>query len=128
MNNMKNKIDRIKTKIPIIIDDSKPFIELRKYYSASDICIFPKETSLSSIHAQICGCPVIMEDYKSNIERVINKNNLFHIDNINEAAEILKRIIENNEYKKADASKKLLEDREYKKQVEKFKKRIIYNN
>ena len=39
------KLLKLKEKIDITIDDTKPFTELRKYFSASDICIFPKETT-----------------------------------------------------------------------------------
>lgn len=109
----------MKNKMQILIDSSKPFVELRKYYSASDICIFPKETTLSSIHAQICGCPVIMENYKSNRERVINNNNLYPVDNLIKSLDVLKNIIEKSEYEKNRNLNNiyLLEDREYKKQI-----------
>lgn len=119
----KKKLD-LSYKYTIIVDDSKSYSDLRKYYSASDICIFPKETSLSSIHAQICGCPVIMEDHVSNIERVVKKDNLFEVNNLNQATDILMRIIERREYLKNNATSKLFNDREYKNQVEKLRKLI----
>ena len=118
------KLKQMEDKIKIIVDSSKPFNELRKYYSASDICIFPKETSLSSIHAQICGCPVIMENHVSNNERVVKKDNLFEVNNLNQATDILKRIIERKEYLKKDDTPNLFNDREYKNQVEKLRKLI----
>ncbi|MGP6140224.1 glycosyltransferase family 4 protein [Jeotgalibaca sp. A127] len=121
------KMDKIKSKINITIDSSKSFSELRMYYSASDICIFPKETSLSSIHAQVCGCPVIMEDHSSNRERVINNNNLFSLNNTASAAKILTRIIEESEYKKDNNFHiyESLSDREYKNQIAKL--RTLFN-
>ena len=117
------KLKTVQNKFNIVIDDSKPFRELRKYYSASDICIFPKQTTLSSIHAQICGCPVVMEKHKSNIERVIDTENLFEISNISEARKILERIINNNDYLKTENLRKikLLSNREYKNQIEKLR-------
>jgi glycosyltransferase involved in cell wall biosynthesis len=118
------KIDSVKDKIKIVIDGSKPFSELRKYYSASDICIFPKETTLSSIHAQVCGCPVIMENYKSNLERIVNNKNLYKVNDIHEAVNILKRIINNNEFKKERNDLKSLQTREYKNQIKKLKNRL----
>lgn len=124
MNDFYKKLEKIKNKIPIVIDDSKPFCELRKYYSASDIVIFPKETTLSSIHAQVCGCHVIMENYKSNVERVVNKNNLYQIDNIGEAYNILIRIIEDKKLNKKNNYECKLKNREYKNQIKKFKSRI----
>lgn len=104
--------------IPIIIDDSKEFKELRKYYSASDICVFPKQTSLSSIHAQVCLCPVLMENHTSNKERVINKNHLYSINDFSRAADILREIIDNKQYiKGVRLIENPIEKREYKNQV-----------
>lgn len=124
MKEFNNKIEGIKNKIEIVIDGPKNFSELRKYYSASDICIFPKETSLSSIHAQVCGCPVIMENHKSNDERVINSKNLYKIDDHTEATNILKRIVNNKEYTKMAVELKMLQNREYKNQIKMLKNRL----
>lgn len=120
MNSFNEKLKKISDYIEIVIDNSKPFSELRKYYSASDICIFPKETSLSSIHAQVCKCPVIMEKHISNIERVVNQKNLYEIGNINDATDILKRIIKCKEYKKDENKASILHDREYSNQIKKL--------
>ncbi|RHW32109.1 glycosyltransferase [Neobacillus notoginsengisoli] len=121
MKKFNKKVENLKGKIPLIIDEVKPFVELRKYYSASDICIFPKETTLSSIHAQVCGCPTIMEDHKSNIERVVKRKNLFRENNLVEAAQILKKIISEKEYLKENNIFIDLKEREYKKQMQKLK-------
>jgi len=80
--------------------DSIQFHLLHKFYSAADICIFPKETTLSSIHAQVCGCSVIMEKQKSNIERVFNKETLFSISDFNDATKVLVDIIVSKSYLK----------------------------
>lgn len=125
MDYFNKKLEKVSTKIQLVIDDSKPFSELRKYYSAIDICIFPKETTLSSIHAQVCGCPVIMEQHKSNIERVIDNTNLYDFDNLDEAANILVRIIKNKEYVKTERNILYLEDREYKNQIKKFRNKVF---
>ena len=116
------KINNLKKEIKFIIDDSKKFESLRKYFSASDICIFPKETTLSSIHAQVCRCPVIMENHYSNKERVIENKNLYDIDNIKEASNILERIIVNREYDKENNAKydNILRNRDYKVQISKL--------
>jgi len=103
----------------VIIEESKPFKELRKWYSASDICIWPKQTTLSSIHAQVCGATVIMEDHLSNRERVIEKNNLFEKNNLLDATKILERILANEEYvreKEIVLNEELLK-REYQNQI-----------
>lgn len=121
MKKFDKKLSNIKNKIHVVIDNAKPFSELRKYFSASDICIFPKETTLSSIHAQVCGCQVIMENHKSNRERVVNNDNLFEIDNLEQAARILKRIIDNEEFKNKQEQFLPLKDREYHNQIEKLR-------
>ncbi|PXV62297.1 glycosyltransferase involved in cell wall biosynthesis [Halanaerobium congolense] len=124
MNLFNEKLNTLNFELKYRIEDSKPFQELRKYFSASDILIFPKQTTLSSIHAQVCGCPVIMENYKSNQERVINNDNLYPKDDFKKASEILKKIILNKEYIKDDniENKFILSDREYKNQIKKLYK------
>jgi glycosyltransferase involved in cell wall biosynthesis len=114
------KVESIKNKLQITIDESKPFKDLRKYYSASDICIFPKETTLSSIHAQVCGSPVIMENHKSNMERVVINDNLYKKNNLDDAFTILKRIIDNAEFKKKHNKSFMIINREYKRQISIF--------
>jgi glycosyltransferase involved in cell wall biosynthesis len=96
----------------IMIFPGKKADELRAYYLATDICIFPKQTTLSSIHAQVCGCKVVMENHKSNKERVIDNRNLYQEGNLEKAAEIIKRIIDSKEYLDKSVSKEL-EKREY---------------
>jgi glycosyltransferase involved in cell wall biosynthesis len=125
MQEFNNKLESIKTCCSVVIDEAKPFNELRKYYSASDICIFPKQTSLSAIHAQVCGCPVVMERHVSNEERVFNKENLYEIDDLNQAAHIIKRIIERKEYYKTDENFIRFEEREYENQIRKLRSVVL---
>lgn len=121
MQEFNEKLQVIKTKIDVTLDESKSFSELRKYYSATDICIFPKETSLSSIHAQVCGCPVIMENHKSNQERVMDNSTLFEINNINQAVIILENIIQDKRYIKKNNDLTSLAEREYSNQINKLR-------
>lgn len=118
------KLKTVKYKNNIVIDESILYNDLHKYYSASDICIFPKETTLSSIHAQVCGCPVIMENHTSNRERVVDNRNLYENANYNEAAEILGRIIDNKEYTQNKYIENL-NDREYNNQIKLLKERVV---
>ena len=134
MNLFNEKLKTLDNRVKVVIDNSKPFLELRKYFSASDICIYPKETTLSSIHAQVCGCPVIMEKHDSNKERVIIQENLFDIGDLDKASLILNKIILEGLYcKKINLKrKKSLEFREYNKQIKKlrnvFEKAILNKN
>lgn len=103
----------------IVIDEAKPFNELYKYFSAAEICLFPKETTLSSIHAQVCGCSVIMEHHKSNAERVVAKEHLFEINNTEAGTKVLRKIISEKDYLKEKNLRRCraLKVREYKHQI-----------
>lgn len=48
-----------------------PNTELFKYYSMADVAVFPKENTLSSLDAQACKLPVIMEKNYTNENRLI---------------------------------------------------------
>ncbi len=106
----------------IIVKNGTPFNELYKYYSFSDICVFPKETTLSSIHAQVCGCEVIMEKHVSNMERVVNHQNLFKLDDLDEASTILKTLVEKPNDLRKDKYVEKLSNREYSNQMKKIYK------
>ncbi|MCX6158505.1 MAG: glycosyltransferase family 4 protein [Ignavibacteriae bacterium] len=49
-----------------------PSKDLLKYYLASDIAIWPKEASMSSVDAMSCGLPIVVCDYLN--ERLTNNN------------------------------------------------------
>lgn len=118
--NERKKRSKFKGEIKIL--NSKRFEELKDWYSGSDICIWPKQTTLSSIHAQVCQTTVIMEKQVSNQERVVNDSNLFEIDNLEQASKILERIIWQKEYFKKDnlSLDPKLTDREYSNQFAKL--------
>lgn len=119
------KKERIESRVEIIIEGEKDFKKLKKYYSASDICIFPKETTLSSIHAQVCGCHVIMEKHESNLERVVNPDNLYAEDDLIAAAQIVRKIISSNHLKHRNLYISKLADREYTNQISYLEKIIL---
>ncbi|OQX98696.1 MAG: hypothetical protein B6I20_10770 [Bacteroidetes bacterium 4572_117] len=64
---------------------------LHQYYSMADFAVFPSESTLSALDAQLCNLPVIMENDNTNSLRlkeggfVYKKNNLQHL-----AVQILK--------------------------------------
>lgn len=107
----------------IIMLPRKKVEELNQYYNASDICMWPKETTLSSIHAQIAGSKIIMENHKSNQERVIENEFLFEIGNLEDAKNKLSNLIKKLEDKKYKLNLKLFESREYKNII----KKLIYD-
>lgn len=124
----KDKLDKFIFKDDVQILDAVPFKDLYKFYSASDICIFPKQASLSSIHAQICYTPVIMERMTSNKERVLLGKNLYLENNFEEAADILIRIVNNLSTEISELKNNLykFEEREYSNQVKKLNSILNY--
>jgi glycosyltransferase involved in cell wall biosynthesis len=58
----------------IIHIEAVPNSEISKYYQASDIGVWPKEASMSSVDAMSCGLPIIICDYLS--ERLKNENGI----------------------------------------------------
>lgn len=98
--------------------------DLREIYSGTDICFWPKQTTLSSIHAQACQTVVVMENELSNKERVLEQENLYQKNNIEEAILKIQNIIEKSNYlkEKKEWYKESLESREY---AKKMKKKIL---
>lgn len=118
-------LEKMNFKDRIIILPGRKSEELNEIYNASDICIWPQETTLSSIHAQATGRVCIMENHTSNQERVIDDENLYEIGNIASGVKKLKQVIEKNEYKKDNIKRyeDFLSKREYHYQIEN-----LYNN
>ncbi|HIF9523265.1 TPA: glycosyltransferase [Photobacterium damselae] len=67
------------------------------YYNATDICFWPRETTLSSIHAQVCGCKIIMENHTSNIERVVDKRFLFNVGDLDGAVDAVYKAVDSED-------------------------------
>lgn len=112
------KLENFKFRERVIIENGKNAEELIKFYNASDICLWPKETTLSSIHAQVCGVKIIMEKHESNKERVIQNKYLYEINNLNDAKKKLITLVENLNIENLDLAS--LQCREYHKTIEKL--------
>lgn len=63
--NSENNIIRIPT---------QKYVELAKFYQAADLCVFPKQCSLSFYDVQACGIPVLSENNNINIDRLSHGN------------------------------------------------------
>lgn len=50
------------------------YIDLPMFYQCADLCVFPKQCSLSFYDAQACGLPVISEDNNINVDRCSHGN------------------------------------------------------
>ncbi|NQE01023.1 glycosyltransferase [Enterococcus gallinarum] len=97
----------------IFYENAQPYENLYKYYSALDICVWPKETTLSSIHAQVCNTIPIMEDHLSNRERVIENKYLYEIDNLEDAGKKIEQAIDNLETINFESMTRKIHDRDY---------------
>lgn len=112
------KLENFKFRERVIIENGKNAEELIEFYNASDICLWPKETTLSSIHAQVCGAKIIMENHESNKERVIQNKYLYEINDLNDAQKKLITLVENLNIENLDLTS--LQCREYHKTIEKL--------
>ncbi len=117
MERFSERLARSPWRTKVVIDDSKAFYLLKKYFSASDICIFPRQTSLSAVHAQVCGAEVIMENHAANRERVVRQENLFAEGDLAHAASILERLVREGVSGSRDRYVEKLRAREYQNQL-----------
>ncbi len=98
----------------IIYYPVQSYLNLPYFYQIADICIFPKQCSLSFYDAQACGLPVISENNKVNIDRNSHGNGLCFIqDNQASLREKIEVMINmsNSKYKEmSDASLNFVKD------------------
>ena len=55
---------------------TQKYVDLAKFYQASDLAVFPKQCSLSFYDVQACGIPVVFEDNNINVDRSAYGNGL----------------------------------------------------
>lgn len=85
-------------KISVIFVDSVKNKEMYKYFSAADIAIWPKESTISLLEAMSCSLPIICNVADSEI---IKYNNGFAInDKVKDIAEKIKLLIKNFKLRK----------------------------
>lgn len=60
---------------------TQKYIDLPQFYQMADLCVFPKQCSLSFYDAQACGLPVVAEDNNINIDRLSHNNGLVFREN-----------------------------------------------
>jgi glycosyltransferase involved in cell wall biosynthesis len=87
---VKNTLEKSKNRI--IIFPTQKYVDLPKFYNASDLSIFPKQCSLSFYDAQACKLPVLSEDNNINKDRLSYNNGMtFMRDNL---VDFRKKIVE----------------------------------
>ena len=75
----------------IIRFPTQRYIDLPVFYQMSDLCVFPKQASLSFYDAQSCALPVISENNNVNIDRLQFDNGYNFIpDDINDIRKKIK--------------------------------------
>lgn len=82
-----------------IILKSVPAIELKNYYSAADLAVFPKETTLSSLECQACCLPVIMEKNLTNLSRIQDEGLLYEENDIEDLSLKMVKLIVDDLYR-----------------------------
>ena len=60
----------------IIMYPTQNYLDLAKFYQMADVCIFPKQCSMSFYDAEACGTPVISENNSVNVDRCRYNNGL----------------------------------------------------
>lgn len=60
----------------VVFFPTQRYNDLPQFYQASDLSVFPKQSSLSFYDAQACGLPVIAEDNNVNVDRLNYRNGL----------------------------------------------------
>ncbi|WP_237662841.1 glycosyltransferase family 4 protein [Sutcliffiella horikoshii] len=65
----------------IIRYQTQKYVDLPRFYQMADVCVFPKQCSLSFYDAQACGLPVIAEQNKINMDRLSYKNGELYKEN-----------------------------------------------
>lgn len=72
-----------------------PSAELRSYYSLATVTVFPWRSTLSCLDAQACGSPVIMQEDKTNGQRLEKGGLLFQEGSADSLAQRIIDIIDN---------------------------------
>ena len=60
----------------IIMYPTQNYLDLAKFYQMADICVFPKQCSMSFYDAEACGTPVLSENNSVNVDRCRHNNGL----------------------------------------------------
>ncbi len=81
---------RLKQKnVEVLYESAVPSEQLRDYYSAADLAVFPAQSTLSSFDAMACELPVVMQDDEINRDRLAAGGRVFEIGNVDALARCL---------------------------------------
>ena len=100
-----------------------PVSELFRWYSMADFAVFPDENTLSSLDAQACSLPVIMQDDMTNRERLVHGGLTYKKGDLNDLSVKILWMIENPSLRKEmglKGRKHIIDTFDYRKIVEKM--------
>jgi glycosyltransferase involved in cell wall biosynthesis len=66
-----------------------PFSDLRPYFQASEIGVWPKQESLSMLDAAACGIPIVVNDTLRAVERIAGNGVMYRSGDIDDMARVL---------------------------------------
>lgn len=85
-----------------------PVEQLSSYFSAADVTVFPRASSLSSLEAAGCGSAVVMTDLPAGQWRAESGVGVtFETDNVNSLREVLERLLLDGEMREHLAARAL---------------------
>ena len=108
--------------VPVWFQDD-PFARSQRVWLEKAHSFWPrtlKETTLSSIHAQVCGCRVLMENHKANRERALDERYLYQPEDLNDAACRLRKLVEEYDFSRKFPDEAWLKRFDYNWQVKKL--------
>jgi glycosyltransferase involved in cell wall biosynthesis len=93
-------VDFVNKNIKTYWHKQAPNTELYKFYSMADFAVFPRHNTLSSLDAQACKLPVIMESDLTNDERLKFGGLTFESGNIKSLADGIYQLIHDHKLRK----------------------------
>jgi len=81
--------DAIQAHDGCIIRPFVPFFDLRSYFQASEIGVWPKEESMSMLDAAACGIPIVVNDTMQATERIAGNGVMYRFGDAGDMARVL---------------------------------------
>ena len=97
----------------VMIKDAVPNDQLAQYFNAAEVAVWPHQSSMSSLEAMSCGCPVVLCESGANKERTdFGGGQLYHEGNVAELADKIRAYL-NDKQLRNEAGKRAVEFTEH---------------